>query len=138
MPTPLLAPASANPPDVDVIEPVHRVVLVDSREERRAITNLFVERCQSLTVVGLAGNLDEAEAQIRTQHAEVALVEIQMPVAEGLETIGALRDQFPELRVIVSSFHNDVATREAALQRGADAYLRKPLQIDDLLRVVTQ
>jgi DNA-binding NarL/FixJ family response regulator len=115
---------------------MHRVVVIDPREERRAITNLYVERCRPLTVVGSAGNLGEAQTQIRTEHADVALVEIQMPVTEGLATIGALRDQFPDLRIVVCSFHNDSATREAARQHGADGYLTKPLQTDDLLVLV--
>ncbi|MEY2432438.1 MAG: two-component system, NarL family, invasion response regulator UvrY [Acidimicrobiaceae bacterium] len=135
----LLAPlASPNDPDASNSEsqPRHRVVIIDPREERRAITNLYVERCGLLTVVGSAGNLGDAQTQIRTERADVALVEIQMPVTQGLDTIGALRDQFPDLRIVVCSFHNDSATREAARLRGADGYLTKPLQTDDLVVLV--
>ncbi|MHB8464050.1 MAG: response regulator transcription factor [Acidimicrobiales bacterium] len=113
--------------------PARRVVLIDAREERRAITSKLVERCPGLAVVGLAASLVEAEAQIREEHADVALVEIQMPVPQGLETIGALRAGFPELRILVCSFHNDAATRDAAKTRGADGYLTKPLELDQLL-----
>ena len=111
-------------------------MLIDPREERRAVTKLLVERCLALTVVGLAGSFDEAETQIRAEQADVALVEIQMPVTQGLETIGALREKFPDLRIVVCSFHNDSATREAARTHGADGYLTKPLQVDELLLVV--
>jgi DNA-binding NarL/FixJ family response regulator len=111
-------------------------VLVDPRQERRAVTSLLVERCQPLTVVGLAGSLAEAEAQIRAEQADIALVEIQMPVTEGLATIGGLREQFPDLRIVVCSFHDELATREAARGRGADGYLTKPLQVEDLVSLV--
>jgi DNA-binding NarL/FixJ family response regulator len=116
--------------------PPRRVVLVDPREERRAITNLIIKQCPPLTVVGLAGTLGEAETQIRAEHADAALVEIQMPVTQGLATINALRDQFPDLRIVVCSFHNDPATREAARTHGADSYLTKPLEVDDLVQVI--
>lgn len=120
------------------LQTIRRVVLIDPREERRAITNLIIEKCEPLTVVGLAATLGEAETQIRAEHADVALVEIQMPVTQGLTTIGALRDLFPDLRIIVCSFHNDTATREAALRHGADGYLTKPLQVEDLIRVARE
>ena len=112
-----------------------RIVLIDGREERRAITDRLVERCEALTVVGLAGTLVEAEALIRSEDADVALLEIQMPVAHGIDMIGALRAQFPELRVVVSSFHADAPTQLAAREQGADAYLVKPLDVDELVRI---
>jgi DNA-binding NarL/FixJ family response regulator len=116
--------------------PPRRVVLIDPREDRRAITNLIVGQCPPLTVVGLAGSLGEAQTQIRAEHAHAALVEIQMPVTEGLATIDALRDQFPDLRIVVCSFHGDQATRDAALTNGADGYLTKPFELDALVHVI--
>jgi two-component system response regulator CitB len=113
-----------------------RVVLIDPREERRAITNLIIKQCRPLTVVGLAASLGEAETQIRAEHAHAALVEIQMPVTQGLATINALRNQFPDLRIVVCSFHSDSATRDAARTHGADSYLTKPLQVEDLVHVL--
>jgi len=113
-----------------------RVVLIDPREERRAITNLIIKNCRPITVVGLAGSLGEAETQIRAEHAHAALVEIQMPVTQGLVTITALRNQFPDLRIVVCSFHSDPATREAARTHGADGYLNKPLEVDDLVEAI--
>jgi DNA-binding NarL/FixJ family response regulator len=110
-------------------------VLLDPREERRAVTSLYVERSPLLAVVGLAGSLGEAEVQIRAEPADVVLVEIQMPVAQGLETISGLRRLFPDLRIVVLSFLDDAATREAARVHGADGYLRKPLQVEELLAI---
>lgn len=55
------------------------------------------------------------------------LIEIQLPVTQGLDTISSLRYDYPALRIIVCSFHCDQATKSAALARGADAYLLKPL-----------
>jgi DNA-binding NarL/FixJ family response regulator len=112
------------------------VVLVDPREARRAIMHYFIDQCPVLTVVGLAADLDEAVTQIRAEQADVALVEIQMPLAEGLATIEALRAAFPDLRIVVCSFHDDAETRSAAQERGADGYLAKPPSAFDLLRLV--
>lgn len=85
-----------------------------------------------LKVVGEAANLGEAESQIRSEWADSAVMEIQMPIADGLAAITALRDQFPDLRIAVCSFHDDAATKKAARTNGADAYLTKPLTTLDL------
>jgi len=126
---------SSHPGDPD-FTPSRRVVVIDPRDERRALTARMVERCPPLNVVGLASNLNEAEPQIRAERADVVILEIQMPVTQGLATISALREQFPDLRIVVCSFHDDAATRESARMRGADGYLTKPIQIDDLLGLI--
>jgi DNA-binding NarL/FixJ family response regulator len=119
-------------PDLGTESP-HRIVLIDPRDERRAITCRVVEGCTQLTVVGSVAGLAEAELQIRTERADLALLEIQMPVEQGLEAVAALRQHFPHLRIVVCSFHGDRATREAARLHGADGYLTKPLEVADLL-----
>jgi DNA-binding NarL/FixJ family response regulator len=132
-------PASLDRPDrqhADLHPAVRHVVLLDPRDERRAITALLVDRSPLLSVVGSVGTLAEAGTRIRTGQAEVVLMEIQMPVAAGLDAVGALRHQFPDLSIVVCSFHDDPATRAAARSQGADDYLSKPLQIDDLLTFV--
>jgi DNA-binding NarL/FixJ family response regulator len=110
-----------------------RVVLIDPRPDRRAITALLVGSRKGLTVVGSVSDLAEAAVQIRAQQADLALLEIQMPVEHGLEVISFLREQFPALRIVVCSFHDDAQSRQAARLRGADGYLSKPLQLHQLL-----
>jgi DNA-binding NarL/FixJ family response regulator len=56
----------------------------------------------------------------------VVVLEIAMPLAEGLDTITALRLMSPSLRIVVCSFQHDAATVQAALDRGADAWVTKP------------
>ena len=130
-------------PTTETVGPGHhptpatrRVVLIDPRPERRAITRVLVDRSDVLTVVGVAVDRAEAESQIQAEQADVALVEIQMPVPEGLATIAALRGHFRDLCIIVCSFHDNAATRDAARAHGADGYLGKPIQIDELLRLI--
>jgi len=123
-------------PPVEHPDPaLRRVVLIDPRPERRALMGLLVAQCPGLSVAGMAADLGEAETQIREKQADIAIVEIQMPVADGLAAIAALRAQFPDLRIAVCSFHDEAATREAARAQGADAYLSKPLSPRDLFAI---
>jgi DNA-binding NarL/FixJ family response regulator len=59
------------------------------------------------------------------------VLEIQMPLEQGLDTITALRLVSPQPRIVVCSFHRDAATIQGALDRGADAYLTKPVNSAD-------
>lgn len=136
MTTLLAPPGNGTSPDDSQAQPARRIVLIDPRSERGAVTRLLIRGCPTLAVVGLAADLGAAAVQIRAEHADAALVEIQMPVTEGLAAIAALREGFPELRIVVCSFRDDAATRAAAQEAGADGYLKKPLEVSALLRLV--
>jgi CheY-like chemotaxis protein len=105
-----------------------RVVLVDSRAERRKLIRQLVEGT-GLTAADIAeaGSQAEAVALLSRQEVDVVIVEIQMPVDKGLETIAALRQLSSRVRIVVCSFHRDAATKDHARARGADAYLDKPM-----------
>lgn len=80
-----------------------------------------------VTVVGYAEDPAGAVEAVDRLDATAVVVEIQLPVALGLETISALRAGHPALRIVVCTFYDDQTTRQTALANGADAYLIKPL-----------
>ena len=110
-----------------------RVMLVDARPERRELIRHLVQGTGLAGIdVGEAGSGAEAVELLDRADRDVAVVEIQMPVNEGLETIAALRRRSPDLRIVVCSFHADPATKERALGGGADMYLDKPVSSESL------
>lgn len=111
-------------------------MVIDGRHDRRQLMSFVLEQAGDVTVVGFAdGPLSAVEAVGRLG-ANAAVVELQLPVTQGLDTISALRDDYPALIIIVCSFHADAPTRSVALDRGADAYLVKPLSLRDLRSVL--
>jgi DNA-binding NarL/FixJ family response regulator len=113
-----------------------RVVVIDGRPDRRQLMSYVVEQADHVTVVGYADGPVSALEAVDRLGANAVVLEIQLPVAQGLDTISALRDDFPALAIIVCSFHADATTRREALARGADAYLLKPLSLRDLRAVL--
>ena len=110
-----------------------RVILVDARPERRELIRHLVAGTGVAELdVGEAGSGAEAVDLLDQSDRDVAVVEIQMPVQEGLEAIAALRRRSADLRIVVCSFHRDPATKELALGRGADVYLDKPVSSEVL------
>lgn len=118
-------------PDFEV-----RVVVIDGRHDRRQLMSYVLAQADGVVVVGFAdGPVSAVEAVDRLQ-ANAVVLDIQLPVTQGLDTISALRDDFPALTIIVCSFHASAATRQAALDRGADAYLAKPVGLRELRAVL--
>jgi CheY-like chemotaxis protein len=113
-----------------------RVVLVDARPERRELVRHLIEGTGLADgEVGEASSSEEAVELLGRAERDVAVVEIQMPVAKGLETVAALRRQSADLRIVVCSFHADPATKEMALAWGADAWLDKPISSESFKSV---
>jgi CheY-like chemotaxis protein len=107
---------------------VLRVVLIDTRPDRRLLVrHLFESTGLVATDIGEAANTADAVELLDREDRDLVVVEIQMPVSQGLETIAALRSHSPGLPIVVCSFHCDPATKELALAQGADVYLDKPV-----------
>ena len=83
-----------------------------------------------------ASTAAEATALLDDARCDIVLVEIQLPVEVGLETIAVLRSQSQHVRIVVCSFHGDEATKAQARAVGADAYLDKPVSSRSLQEVL--
>jgi len=110
-----------------------RVALVDSRPERRQVMRHVVEGgATGAVVVVEADTADDAITGVEEHDVEIAVVEIQMPVDDGLRTVTALRQQYPRLGIIVCSFRSDPEIQRQARLRGADRYFCKPVRRSEL------
>jgi DNA-binding NarL/FixJ family response regulator len=103
-----------------------RVVAVDSRTERRQVMRQLLEHSFQPGEIAEADSRSAAVELVGRCHPDLVVLEIQMPVEEGLDTISELDHMSPRPRIVVCSFHHDAATVMAALDRGADAYVAKP------------
>jgi ActR/RegA family two-component response regulator len=109
-----------------------RVVAVDSRPERLRVMRRLLEHSFQPSEIAEADSREAAIDLVDRCQPEVVVVEIQMPLEVGLDTIETLSRMSPRPRIVVCSFRHDTATTMAALDRGADAYLAKPAGVADL------
>jgi two-component system nitrate/nitrite response regulator NarL len=112
-----------------------RVLIVDDQPTfRRQLRRLLAYA--DLAVVGEAGDIPEAEAQVQALAPDLAVVDVMLPGINGLEGIPRLKALAPTLRVILVSAHSDQADllRTAAAQAGAETFVVK----DDLELSVVQ
>ena len=109
-----------------------RVVAVDSRSDRRGVMCRLLEQTFRPAEIAEACSRQAAVALVDGCHPDLVVLEIQMPCQEGLNTITDLAPMSPRPRIVVCSFQSDAVTIAAALERGADAYLRKPASSAEL------
>ena len=106
-----------------------RVLIVDDQPAFRLQLRRLLERA-GMDVIAEAGDIPEAEAQARTLHPDLAVVDVMLSGISGLEGVPRLKALASGLRVIVVSAHHDQAHifRDAAAQAGAECFVQK----DDL------
>ena len=86
-----------------------------------------------ITVVGEAANGQQAVALYRSLRPDVALLDVRMPVLDGIAALTAIRAEFPQARLICLSTYGGDEDIRRALAAGAASYLTKDVLHDELL-----
>ena len=117
--------------------PKLRVVLGDDHTiVRHGIRKILEERGE-WEVVAEAGDGREAVKKVLEHEPDVAILDIGMPLLNGIEATRQIVKRAPTVRVLILSMHSDEAYITQALQAGAKGYLLKDSADIDLIRGVT-
>lgn len=87
-------------------------------------------------VVGEASTGEEALALARALQPQVVLMDLSMPVMDGIEATRLIREQVPGTRVAVLTMHDDIDKTRDAIAAGASAYLSKGTSFSDVRATV--
>ena len=113
-----------------------RILAVDDHPlVRQGIAGLVAVQ-EDMTLVGEASNGRDAIQQFRTHRPDVTLMDLQMPEMNGVDAIIAIRNEFPEARIIVLTTYTGDVQILRALKAGARAYLLKNLLHKELLETI--
>jgi two-component system NarL family response regulator len=125
-------------PTIDVVAPTARasVLLVDDHALLRTGVANIINQEADLQVVAEAGNGEEALAAYDRHHPDVTLLDLRMPVMEGVEVVRRLRERDPRARVIVLTTYDTDEEISRALKAGAKAYVLKDISADDLVACI--
>lgn len=113
-----------------------RVLIVDDHPVMRDGLAAAVESDWRMKVVGQAGDGVEAIARYRELLPDIALIDLQMPVVDGLHAITAIIEEHPAARIIAIASCTSDARIERAMRAGADAYLLKTASRDEVLSTI--
>lgn len=114
-----------------------RLMLVDDEIEiRQGIRDLINWKENNVEVCGEACNGREAIKTIDEINPQIILVDIKMPVMNGLELIEYLSENYPMIKTIIVSGYDDFNYAQKALKLGASDYLLKPCRPEEILSTV--
>jgi DNA-binding NarL/FixJ family response regulator len=109
-----------------------RVFLVDDHSMMRAGMRSLVESLEGFVVVGDHGDAREAIEMMDKARPDLILLDITMPGLSGLDAISRLREIVPGVRILMVSHHEGESFVEQSLQLGADGYLSKDSDPEEL------
>jgi DNA-binding NarL/FixJ family response regulator len=113
-----------------------RVLVADDHPLIRAGLVSFVATEPGLEVVAEAGNGEEALEKYRERCPDVVLMDLSMPVMDGISATRAILDEFPAAKVIVLTTYDGDEDIHRALDAGAMGYLVKEMVAADVLNVI--
>ncbi len=115
-----------------------RVLIVDDSKPNRMAMSLILKASSQITVVGEAVNGEEAIEMVNNLKPDVVVMDVDMPVLNGLEATQQIKKSHPYLKIIIASA-SSLYVREAHIV-GADMFLPKDqifTQLRDSVLVVT-
>ena len=113
-----------------------RILLADDHTILRKGLRLLLERERDFQIVGEASNGREALDLVEHTRPEVAIMDIGMPILNGIEATKRISGSYPNTSIIILSVHADEAYILRALKAGARGYLLKDSAETDLIQAV--
>ncbi len=114
---------------IDIEAPL-KVLLVDDEKE---FVNTLSERLETRRMTPtIAYDGEEALAMADDDQPEVMVLDLKMPGIDGIEVLRRMKKSHPETEVIILTGHGSATEEKMAAELGAFAYLRKPVDIDEL------
>lgn len=116
-----------------------RILLVDDHAVVRDGLQMLLNAQSDIVVIGEAAEGNEALSKIPIVHPDIVIMDLSMPNGrDGLATTSEIVQNFPDIKVLVLSMHDDQQTLFRALKAGASGYLLKTSVGQDLVNAIRQ
>lgn len=113
-----------------------RIVIAEDHAVVRQGTRQLLERYPDMDVIGEAADGEEAVARVRDLKPDVVIMDVRMPRLSGIEATRKIKEESPGVAVLALTAHDDDEYVFALLDAGANGYLLKTTEVDELVRAV--
>jgi len=118
-----------------MIAPI-RILLADDHAILRSGLRLLIDSQPDLKVIGEAGDGRETIAKAHELQPDLVLLDLNMPELDGLQAIPLLKQEAPDLKIMILTMYDDIDYLEEALHAGASGYVLKQAVDVELLTAI--
>jgi RNA polymerase sigma factor (sigma-70 family) len=115
-----------------------KVLIADDHILIREGFKKILDRESDIEVVGESENGPQVLAFLQQQPCDIVVLDITMPVKDGLEVLAELKANYPELKILMLSMHSEERYAVRAIKAGAAGYLTKESAPDELIKAIHQ
>jgi DNA-binding NtrC family response regulator len=113
-----------------------RILIVDDDENiRKVLMAILEDKGYEMEAVGTAG---EAIKRTEKNFYNLALIDIRLPDMEGIDLLTKIRETTPRMRKIIITGYPTLQNAVDAVNRGADAYIMKPFDVERVLNTISE
>ena len=113
-----------------------RVILAEDHAVVRQGTKHLLDRYPDIEVIGEAHDGEQAVTLVKELQPDVAIMDVRMPRMSGIEATRRVKADFPEVAVLALTAHDDDEYVFALLESGANGYLLKTAEIEELVKAI--
>jgi DNA-binding NarL/FixJ family response regulator len=96
----------------------------------------LLKECRNFKVVGEAANGKDLIDILNSVKADVILLDIEMPIMSGREALKVIKERFPEVKVIILSFHTEESVIVECISNGASAFIPKESTYETFIETI--
>lgn len=113
-----------------------KVVIVDDQEIVREGLKMILSLHEEVEIIGEVSNGDELLKLMETKTPEVVLMDIRMPVMNGIEATKIMKNRYPNVKIIILTTFNEDEYIFEGLKNGADGYILKDSDSNEIMSAI--
>lgn len=113
-----------------------KVIIADDQELIRQSLQIVLETKEEIEVIGTAKDGREVIGLVRKEKPDVILMDVRMPEMDGVQCTKIIKDQYPQIKIIILTTFDDDEFVFSALKHGASGYLLKGISMDELEKAI--
>lgn len=114
------------------------IIIVDDQTLMRDGLKTILDLEEDMEVIGVAQNGQEVLNMLQDKIPQVILMDIRMPIMNGVEATKRIKEQYPQVKILMLTTFQDEEYIIEALSNGADGYLLKDIQTDKLIQAIKE
>jgi DNA-binding NtrC family response regulator len=114
----------------------NRILIIDDDENIRKVLKAILE--DEGYIVDMAETAKKGIEQSEKAFYNLALIDVRLPDMEGIELLSKLRSTKPKMRKIIVTGYPTLQNAISAVNKGADAYVMKPFEVEKILQTIQE